>query len=151
MLRKIIFGYRGGQKNQLNGIEIEYPGRKVQRLWKLKTLKEWLENGYTPQIPVCNELPFNVTTRELSAIDPYLLGVLLGDAHLGTLSLACHEDDKIYYRKVFGEEDFSYTTQGYIRIIGSLKKHIIQKLKIIVYGGHYHILNLYQKDISYLP
>lgn len=110
----------------------EVSGELSSEVVETKTLKLWVERGYKPQIPVCDNQPFNKITKERDRIDPYLLGVLLGDGCItkGNLNITCAESDKEHYRAIFGSEDISYQSKKTIRFNGLKKKAIIKKLKL---------------------
>ena len=70
-------------------------GEDSAEITDTKGLIDWMERGYTPLIPVCEELPFNRSIRGHKVdIDPYLLGVLLGDGSLSEKGLSITSMDK---------------------------------------------------------
>jgi len=75
-------------------------GEKSAQIVTTAALIDWLDRGHNPLILTNQEIPFNRTTKceygQIPLIDPYLLGVLLGDGCVtGTspLSITCHKDD----------------------------------------------------------
>lgn len=98
-----------------------------------KTLKKWLDRGYTPQIPVTKPTIVNSTSNEKNKIDPYILGVFLGDGCITqeNISIACREEDKNHYKQYFStkEDEISWFTKGTIRPIGAYRKYLVEKLK----------------------
>ena len=107
-------------------------GRASARVVETRTLKEWLDRGYNPQIPVNEEIPFSSKSEGETPIDPYLLGVLLGDGCITTkqISIACHEDDKTHYKEQFKElSEVTYKSKGDIRFTGDTRKTIVNKLE----------------------
>jgi hypothetical protein len=84
-------------------------GVQSREVVETQELQEWLQRGYKPQIPVCEPVRFNTTTRSKSSIiDPYILGLLLGDGCITTcVQLACSEEDKLHYVSAIGLEDLS--------------------------------------------
>lgn len=109
-------------------------GEDSAEIVETRELKDWIDRGYTPQIPVCEPQPFNKTTKEVDSLDPYLLGVILGDGSItqNNICITCHENDKEFYRSVFGSIDINYKTYNTIRFKGDVNKHI--KLKLNLYG-----------------
>ena len=93
-----------------------------------KTLKEWLLRGYTPQIPVCKPQIFNKIEEPI--LDPYLLGVLLGDGCITNKRpfISCDIKDEEHYKEQFGEDDITYGNQGF-GFIGAKREYIIDELK----------------------
>lgn len=58
-------------------------GEKSAQIVETQELQRWLKRGISPLIPVCEEQRFNINYRWPSKIDPYLLGLLLGDGCIG--------------------------------------------------------------------
>ncbi len=103
-----------------------------------KTLLDWLEKGYKPQIPICEDQPFNMTTK-WGLFDPYLIGVLLGDGCItkNNLTITCSEEDKQHYRDILGDEEITYTSTKTISFIGEKKKEIKNYLRSCGLDGKY--------------
>lgn len=77
---------------------------EILKKWLEKSLEQ-KENGtqaYSPCIPVCEEQPFNVTYKYLPDIDPYLLGVLLGDGSLRKEGIRITSIDHEHMKEQFG-------------------------------------------------
>ena len=112
-------------------------GEDSAEIVETKTLKEWISKGYHPQIPVCKEQPFNVTSKH-KKLDPYLLGLLIGDGCFtaNNMAISCGKDDMSEYRKILGEEDLRYSDSA-IYFKGALKKHIQNKLRSYGLLGKY--------------
>lgn len=116
-------------------------GRKInnQRLFGEQTaevietseLKEWLDRGYAPQIPVCKPQKFNRTTKEKNRIDPYLLGVLLGNGHISAkhINITFSEEDMPHLKEQIGEHEITYKGKT-ASFIGEKKKWLIKKLTL---------------------
>ena len=126
--------WKGRDSRKINNIETG--GEGSAQVVETKKIKEWLERGYTPQIPVCKEQPFNRTVQlpslaETDRLDPYLLGVLLGDGTItkGNAVITCANSDKLHYFREFGKQDISQGEQT-ISFIGERRKAICQKLKL---------------------
>jgi phage terminase large subunit len=101
-------------------------GEDSAEIIETQTLKEWLERGYTPQVPVCEAQPFNVTTK-MKLMDSYLIGVLLGDGCTtsSNITLTCSNDDKEHYLNAFEHKyDVNSTTNQTIRFNGESNKEI---------------------------
>lgn len=56
-------------------------------------VKRGIEYKNFPLVPVTNEVAFNVTYRKRSSIDPYWLGVLLGDGYLAKDRISITSND----------------------------------------------------------
>ena len=98
-----------------------------------RQLKEWLERGYSPLIPVCKEQSFNITSK-YSKLDPYLLGILLGDGCItsNNMQVACSVEDLAHYKQVFGEREkgITYdTNQPCCRFTGDWNREIKRLLR----------------------
>jgi hypothetical protein len=71
--------------------------------------KEQVKKGrrpYWPVIPVCQEQPFNTTSKWEYPIEPYLLGYLLGDGHLGKKSIGITSMDQSHFERYFGHLEY---------------------------------------------
>jgi len=106
-------------------------GKESSEVVTTKTLKSWIESGYTPQIPVTFPVCSNITTREKDKLDPYVLGVLLGDGCITTSNIAvsCHPDDKDHFREYF-TGSVTWSDKMCFRPIGDYRKYIVEKLKL---------------------
>jgi len=122
-----------GRKSRKIGNE-RIGGYQSAEVVETKTLKEWLEHGYAPQIPICKPQPFNRTTKEIDRLDPYLLGVLLGDGCItntqSQINITCDDSDKVHYQAIFGDDDISYNTKKNVRFLGEKNKYIKRKLAL---------------------
>lgn len=107
-------------------------GLESAEVVETRELQEWIDRGYNPQIPVCEPQPFNWPSKEIDKLDPYLLGVLLGDGHLckANIEICCAESDKDHYRNVFGIDGISYKSPVTVRFVGEKNKYIISKLRL---------------------
>lgn len=97
-----------------------------------KTLKEWLDKGYSPQIPVTHPLTFTRASKEKNQIEPYVLGVLLGDGCLTIQNNIITSDvkDIPHYISEFLLNKEDYTVYGNtIRFVGEFNKYLNEKLK----------------------
>jgi len=106
-------------------------GEESAEVVETQELKKWLNRGYRPQIPVCSEQSFNVTNNEKNRINPYLLGVLIGDGCLTSRSvvISSHNKDISHYMQIFTRQDV-VSGGGLIRIVGDRGKNIKEKLKL---------------------
>jgi len=122
--------WRGRKGRKINNRRVF--GEPSAEVVETKALLDWLERGYAPQIPVCKPQSFNRTTKESHKIDPYLLGVLLGDGCITTKqpTISCGESDKEHYRRIFGDIDTEYGTHNNIRFVGEKRKRLIEKLQL---------------------
>jgi hypothetical protein len=95
-------------------------------------LREWLDAGYTPQIPVTQPVVYNTVTREKNKITPYLIGVLLGDGCITTkqITITAHQDDQNHLSAhlPYGD-DVVYKGQT-IRFRGETRKWLVEKLQL---------------------
>ena len=84
--------WRSGKRKKLFGDRKGKFGEDAAQVVTTRTLKDWVdkakrqnESGRNrpewPLIPVCREQRFNVTCKRSAAIDPYLLGLILGDGY----------------------------------------------------------------------
>lgn len=107
-------------------------GYKSAQVIETQELKSWVDKGYHPQIPVCEPQSFNITNREKNPVDPYLLGLLLGDGCITgshhNMSISCNNEDMKFYRTVLGDTDISYLHR-LISIVGDRNRQLIKKLK----------------------
>lgn len=93
-----------------------------------RELKKWVEKGYAPQIEVVSETPFNITSREKDKIEPYLLGVLLGDGCITKkVGVSAHKDDIPHYIEKIGKHDVTIHARGF-QFIGERMKYLQKKL-----------------------
>lgn len=119
--------WKGSNSRKVGNKEIG--GEKSAEVVETRKLKEWIERGYSPQIPVCKEQSFNRNAR--LKFDRYFLGAYIGDGYSGRneLFLTCSEEDKNHYKEQFGHDGMSYVSDGTVRCIGEKKKRIIRLLK----------------------
>lgn len=94
--------------------KIKTYGKDSAKIITTNVLKEWCDTAKKqkkrglkyqnwPLIPICQEQPFNVTYRYKSDIDPYLLGLMIGDGHFGkNYSLACSIDRSYIKTQIVG-------------------------------------------------
>jgi predicted phage terminase large subunit-like protein len=122
--------WKGGKSRKI-GNKRKF-GIESAEVVETKELLEWLKRGYNPQIPVCKAQPFNVTSKEIDKIDPYLMGVLLGDGclTLSNINITCSEEDKNHYYNEFGNDNVTYKSRKTVRFIGNKNKHLKDKLKL---------------------
>tara|TARA_Y100000296_G_scaffold85488_1_gene121557 strand:- start:826 stop:3573 length:2748 start_codon:yes stop_codon:yes gene_type:complete len=121
-------------------------GEASAEVVETQELKKWLEQGHTPQIPVCRPQSFNRTSKEKNKLDPYLLGVLLGDGCTTQLNnqITCDESDKGHYKGILGEEGVSYVSHNTIRFVGEKNKYLNAKLTL-------HKLNGLKSKTKFIP
>jgi hypothetical protein len=96
-------------------------------------------------VPVTDAVAFNVSCRRPRAIDPYLLGLLLGDGHLGAVVGVTSMDREIGdFLYVISSQDCTETTDQRSRasafnFIGEFKKRLATHLdKLGLRGKHSH-------------
>lgn len=120
---------RGGRKIRNKRTFGEPSGEIIET----KELQEWIDRGYNPQIPICKEQPFNVTTKEKNKINPYLIGLLLGDGCLtqSNIEITCAHEDREYYHELFPEYT-SVISPKTLRFVGDLNREL--KTKLALYG-----------------
>lgn len=106
-------------------------GRASAEVVTTKTLADWLAKGIAPQIPVTLPLHFTTPSREVGRIDPYQLGVLLGDGCLTTksISISTAPEDKEHWRNYFTSEEITWTDPMAFRPVGEYRKALVEKLK----------------------
>lgn len=124
--------WMGGNARKIHNKEIG--GQASAQVVETRTLKEWLERGYYPQIPVNKPLTFTRASREKNQIDPYLLGVILGDGCTtqSNVTIASHQDDIPHYIKELDIPESDLTINPsvqYFRIKGETNKLLKKKLK----------------------
>ena len=93
--------WRSGKRKKINNQPVF--GEDAAEIISTKELKEWTdkalqqqENNIRPNwacIPVAEPQRFNVTNRYPSEIDPYLLGMLLGDGYLSKDTVSITSED----------------------------------------------------------
>ena len=110
-----------------------------------RMLREWLDRGYTPQIPTPQAQPFNRTTKG-KMMNPYVLGMLLGDGCLTgrNIQLACSEEDKPHYIEVLKGYDITTTTHASI----AFTKESQQEMKR--FFTKYNLIDKYS-DTKFIP
>ena len=121
--------WKGRKSRKINNIRTF--GEASAEVVETQELKQWLERGYNPQIPICKAQTFNLIDNEKYKIDPYLLGVLLGDGCItsSSIQITCDNSDKDHYKKILGESEVTYITDKTIRFVGEKRKHIVSKLE----------------------
>ena len=98
--------WRSNKAKKIKGLKL--CGEKSAKIIDTLTLKKWCDKAIEqektgikyknwPLIPLCQEQPFNVTYRYKSVLNPYFLGLMLGDGHFGSVfSLACTTDREFF-------------------------------------------------------
>jgi len=121
------YAWRARVGRKINGVRVF--GEASGKVVSTKQLQEYIEKGYKPQIPVCDEQYFD--SKSVS-IDPYLLGVLIGDGCLTTnqITITCDEDDKDHYKQYIPTD--KWDTKKTIRFGGEYRKELVECL--ISYG-----------------
>ena len=121
-------------------------GEASAEVVETKEMAEWIKRGYKPQIPVCSPQPFNIVSGEKSKINPYLLGVLLGDGCITPTNntITCDEKDKDHYRKILGNVDITYISHNTIRFVGEKNRLLNKKLEL-------HGLNRLKSKNKFIP
>lgn len=104
-------------------------GEDAAEVVETQELINWLNRGYTPMIPVCVEQRFNVTHR-WDKIDPYLLGLLLGDGTITNkgILITAHFNDIPHYLSEIGNEDITVGKNNF-RFIGDRRKRLVKLLQ----------------------
>lgn len=109
--------WRSGEIKKKSNVKVH--GEPGSEVIETRELKEWLDRALNqkacgirpnwPVIPVCHEQPFNVQSRWGLRVEPYLLGVLLGDGSIADygISLHSHIDDDAHFRKELSAYSFS--------------------------------------------
>lgn len=107
-------------------------GEPSAEVVETRELLEWIAKGYSPQIPICSPQPFNQTSREIDPLDPYLLGVLLGDGYISEkhITITCSEEDKAHYLNIFGKEGITSSMKKTLFFTGEKRKYLQVKLRL---------------------
>lgn len=99
----------------------------------VRSTKEMLQHsqkaGRKAIIPTVNEVEFEA---RVTPVDPYTLGVLLGDGCLvnKSISFTCHEDDWPHYLNKLDIEESNLRRQDFtVRIVGEDRKAIVDYLE----------------------
>ena len=98
-------------------------GEDGARVVETATLKKWCDQSkerdaqgkrpWWPAIPVCKEQPFVSSLRFKNPIDPYVLGLILGDGCLSQNMVSITSMDHDCIRRELGALEYStYTKQG---------------------------------------
>jgi len=105
-------------------------GYNSREVVETRTLRDWLDKGESPQIPVTQPIVFNTTTKEKDKIPAYLMGVLLGDGCITSksITIASHEDDQEHLSKYLPYGDDVVYKGQMIRFRGHTRKWIEEKL-----------------------
>lgn len=106
----------------------EARGRGKSKVNSTLYLKDRIEKGFRPIVPLCEPVQFN-QTKELT-IKPYTLGVLLGDGSITSksISFTTQDDEIVNNVKLEGYELSDWESQKEnLRVIGVLK--IQEKLR----------------------
>lgn len=108
-------------------------GEDSSEVIETRELKEWLDRGYTPQIPVTKPLNFTRGCNDKNQLDPYLLGILLGDGCFTekNLTITAHRDDIPHLESYFGDYEHSIgrnENADTFRFKGESKKYIKERL-----------------------
>lgn len=121
--------WRGSKGRKINNVRTF--GEKSAEVIQTDELKEWLDRGYKPQIPVCKPQKFNFVTKEKNRVDPYLLGILLGDGCLTSKNIMITSDshDLKHYIENIGDLDYS-VGKNRISFIGETNKWLKNKIKL---------------------
>jgi predicted phage terminase large subunit-like protein len=143
--------WRSGKRKKVsNGGKF---GMAAAEIVETRTIKEWVDEANRqvecgirpnwPCIPVCSEQPFNVTHRYPSVLDPYVLGLLIGDGSIvdanaltittADIDFMCAELDRrgLEY-SVIGKQEGNHAVS--LRFRGESRKLIaaeLEKLKLL--------------------
>jgi len=128
--------WRSGKRKKYKGKSIF--GVNAAEVIETKTLKEWLvyaqdqENrGIRPNwpcIPVCEEQIFNITYRYKSKLNPYLLGVLLGDGCITKSGINITSGDIDYMNTVLKDYDYSFDNKYHFNFKGKSRLFLKEEL-----------------------
>jgi len=114
------FSWLARRGRKINGVRVF--GEASGKVVSTEKLSEYLEKGYKPQVPVCSEQYFHSKGVQ---VDPYLLGVFIGDGCLTTnqITITCHEDDKEHYKKYIPTD--KWDTKNTIRFGGEYREELV--------------------------
>jgi phage terminase large subunit-like protein len=117
--------------------------RKSGRQWKVATtdqLRSMLESGRELLIPLCEPLKFNKTYKcDQRPVDPYLLGLLLGDGCLRQKQVSLTTTDAEILDSLPERESWVRANEISYLARGALRKRLIEQLTYIgVYGKLAH-------------
>ncbi len=109
-------------------------GEASAEVIETRELKEWIDRGYNPQIPINYEVAFNRINKW--KIDPYLLGLLLGDGTISeNICITTSREDAEEYLTYIQLKNISIRTSKSkpntvdICFVGEDKKFLIEQLK----------------------
>jgi hypothetical protein len=120
--------WKGRKGRKINNVRTF--GEDSAEVIETHTLKEWLDRGYNPQIPVCMPQPFNTASKS-EDIDPYMLGLLLGDGCITTEypTIACEDADRAFYASQFLDMDANLNQYQRIVFRGEYRKELVRQLE----------------------
>ena len=99
-------------------------GEDSAEVIETRGMLDWINRGYNVAVPVNEEQPFNVTFRKRVQLDPYHLGLFLGDGHISKKNLSITSADHEHMKRVFPID--GYTLNGYSYWFkGKLKKQLV--------------------------
>ena len=117
---------------------------KTGKYWRTGTtlqMKERLDSGRKVAIPLCKPVKFTKAYNQGNPrrIDPYVLGALLGDGHLGNNKVSLTSEDDFIACKVIGDgewtKDNTRSNAFDYRATGETRLELIESLdKLGVYG-----------------
>jgi len=119
----------------------------------LETAKEQVKQGCIhinwPCIPICEEQPFNVTYKVRSDIDPYLLGVLLGDGSLGNKHIGITSGDIEHMKSVLAGYSYYFNGEMQFNFNGESRIFLQQQLSRLDLLGKHAATKFIPKEFLY--
>lgn len=118
-------------------------GEQSKQVVETQTLKDWMQQGYTPLIPICQEQTFTKSFKFRIEIDPYLLGLLIGDGYLSDKQISITSADADHIVQVLAGHEYTHKHYHY-NFKGDSRKEINKAISAC------HLLNTHSWD-KFIP
>lgn len=142
--------WRSGKRRKRPGGQRSIMGEKSARVVETRQLKEWLDlakkqkvagkvQPHWPLIPICQEQPFTVPCGrgKQSDLDPYLLGLWLGDGHTsGNGTVGITKKDHEHLVEAFEGFEYSIYDNKTYGFKGDSRLYWKEQLNLLGLWGH---------------